>query len=256
MSNPIQTQLRVIGVIGIREINAQQASLMYGYAWALVDAALSVLGLLVMKLVLKAFNPPGLPPATFILSGALPWFMWASLYAMPGGAIQRNKRLLSLPVVTELDLVLGASLQIMITYSVTLVLTTTISSYIEQAPFPRFPLGILLLLLAIWVMGVSFGLFLMLVTRVYAPASKFIQFFLRFALFLSGVFIPITRFPSYVWPYLTWMPMLHVEELIRQYWFYNYVSPVGNAFYLGECVLGMAAFGLLCERYARRRLPV
>jgi capsular polysaccharide transport system permease protein len=255
MTNSIQTQLRVIGVIGMREINAQQATLMYGYAWALIDAGLSVLGLLVMKLVLKAFNPPGLPPATFILTGALPWFMWATLYAMPGGAIARNRRLLSLPIVTELDLVLGASIQIMMTYSVTLVVTTIISSYFENSSFPRYPLGILLLLLAIWVMGVSFGLFLMLVNRVYAPASKFIQFFLRFSLFLSGVFIPLTRFPSYIWPYLTWMPMLHVEELLRQYWFHNYVSPVGNAFYVAECALGMAAFGLLCERYCRYRLP-
>lgn len=255
MTNSIQTQLRVIGVLGMREINAQQATLMYGYAWALIDAGLSVLGLLVMKLVLKAFNPPGLPPATFILSGALPWFMWAALYSLPGGAIARNRRLLSFPIVTELDLVLGASIQVMITFTVTLVVTTVISSYYENSPFPRYPLGILLLLLSIWVMGVSFGLFLMLVNRVYAPASKFIQFFLRFALFLSGVFIPLTRFPSYIWPYLTWMPMLHVEELLRQYWFRNYVSPVGNGFYVAECALGMAAFGLLCERYCRSRLP-
>ena len=209
-----------------------------------------------MKLVLRAFNPPGLPAATFVLSGVLPWFMWQSLYMMPPAAIQRNKRLLSFPIVTELDLVLGASLQVMITYTVVLVLATTISSYVENASFPKFPLGIMLLLLAIWIMGISFGLILLLVTRVYAPATKFVSFFLRFSLFLSAVFIPLTDFPTYVWPYLTWNPMLHVEELLHKYWFPSYYAPVGSPLYVAEWVLGMLAFGLLCERYTRRRLPL
>jgi capsular polysaccharide transport system permease protein len=252
----LQAQMRIIGAIGVREINAQQANLMYGYVWALVDAALAVLGLLVMKLVLRAFNPPGLPAATFILSGALPWFMWMALYASPAMSISRNRKLLSFPIVTELDLIIGGSLQVVITYTVVLVFMTAISSWWEVVPPPRFPLGLLLLMLAIWAMGLSFGMFLMLVNRIYAPAAKFIAFFLRFALFLCGVYIPITKFPSYIWPYLTWMPMLHVEELLRQYWFYNYVSPVGNPIYVLECVMGMIAVGLLCERYARVRLPI
>ncbi len=252
----IRTQLRVIGAIGIREINSQQASLMYGYAWALIDAALSVLALLAMKLVLRAFNPPGLPPATYILCGALPWFMWSALYSSSGPAIAKNRKLLSLPIVTELDLVIGNSLQVMMTYSVVLVITTVISSYLEQSPFPRFPLGIFLLLLSIWVMGVSFGMVLMLIDRVFKPAGKFIGLFLRLSLFLCGVYIPITRFPSYVWPYVDWMPMLHVEELLRQYWFRSYVSPVGSPVYIIECTVGMLAFALLCERYARRRVPI
>lgn len=248
-------QLHVIGAIAIREINGQQASLMYGYAWALVDTALAIMGLLLMKLVLRAFNPPGLPPATFVLSAALPWFLWSALYNSPAGAIQRNRGLRSLGIVTELDCIVGSSIQIMVTYFITLVATTTISSWLEEASFPYFPLGILLLLFAIWIMGLSFGMVLMLLTRAYAPAGKFVSFVLRPMLLLSSVYIPITRFPGYVWPYLTWNPMLHAEELLHAYWFKNYVSPVASPSYLAECVLGMAAFGLLCERYMRRRLP-
>jgi capsular polysaccharide transport system permease protein len=248
--------MRVIGAVAMREINAQQATLMYGYVWALVDAGLAVLGLLVMKMVLRAFNPPGLPPATFILSGALPWFMFQHLYALPSHAISKHRKLLSFPVVTELDVVIGASIQVFITYSITLVVTTIISSTLEHVPFPRFPLGVMLLVIATCVIGLSLGLVLLLLNRVYPPASKFIGFFLRFGLFLSGVFIPLTRFPSYVWPYLTWNPMLHVEELLRQYWFYSYVSPVGNPWLVIEWTVGLLAFGLLCERYTRVRVPL
>ncbi|MGD0192676.1 MAG: hypothetical protein ABSD74_18205 [Rhizomicrobium sp.] len=252
----IQTQLRVIDALGIREINSQQSNLMYGYAWALVDAALAVLGLLLMKLILRGFNTPGLPPATFILSGALPWFMWNSLYNGTGSAISRNKRLLSLPIFTELDFALGTSLQVVTTYGITMVVCLTISSYLEQSAFPHNPLGLFLLLLAIWIQGISVGFVFMMLDRLYPPAAKFVGFVMRFTLFLCCVYLPITRFPTYVWPYIDWMPMLNIEELIRQYWFVDYASPVATPGYVLWTTVGVAAFGLLCERYCRRRLPL
>jgi capsular polysaccharide transport system permease protein len=251
----ISTQLRVIGAIAIREINAQQSTLMYGYAWALIDTGLAVLGLLIMKLVLRGFNPPGLPPATYILSGALVWFMFAHMYDLPGQAIAKGKRLLSLPLITELDLVCAGAIRIFMTYTITLIISTTISSYFEDSPFPRFPLGVMLMVLAACLLGLGLGFVLLLINRAYAPAGKFIVFPLRFGLFLSGVFLPLTKFPSYVWPYLTWNPMLHVEELLRQYWFYAYVSPVGSTLLIAQWIVGLLAFGLLCERYSRVRVP-
>lgn len=256
MTRTVQTHLRVIGAVAMREINSQQASLAYGYAWAIVDVGLSVLGLLIIKLVIRAFNPPGLPPATYILSGSLPWFMFSSLYGQGGTAIRRNRNLLSFPIVSELDLIIGSSIQRAMTYAIALIVATTISSVWEQSPFPRLPLGIMLLVLACWILGTSFGMVMMLLDQVYAPASKFLGVVLRFGLLLSGVFIPITRFPTYIWPYLTWNPMLHVEELLRQYWFANYVSPVGDPNVVIEWVVGLTAFGLLCEKYTRSRLPL
>jgi capsular polysaccharide transport system permease protein len=221
-----------------------------------VDTGLAVLGLLVMKLVLRGFNPPGLPPATFILSGALPWFMFTHMYNLPTAVISKNKKLLSLPIVTELDLVFAAAIQSFITYTIMLIITTTISSYYEDCPFPRLPIGVMILVITCCLIGLGLGFVFLLLNRIYPPASKFIGFFLRFGLFLSGVYLPLTRFPSYVWPYLTWNPMLQVEELLRQYWFYTYISPVGNPLRIAEWVLGLLAFGLLCERYTRVRVPV
>jgi capsular polysaccharide transport system permease protein len=104
-------------------------------------------------------------------------------------------------------------------------------------------------------MGISLGLVLMIFRRLYAPAGKFVGFFMRFAMILSGVFISISIFPESMWPYLTWNPMLHVEELLRVYWFYNYTSPVGSPAYVVESLVVMMCAGLLLERYVRRRLP-
>jgi capsular polysaccharide transport system permease protein len=251
-----QTQLRVISAVAIREINSQQQNLMYGYAWALIDVAIMVGGLLVMKLAIRVFNPAGMPPATFIISGVIPWYLFQQAYELPDRAIARNKRLLAFPVVSELDLILGAALQLLLTYGIMFVIGTTISSALEKAPPPISPLAIMLYFLATWLFGLFFGFMLLPLRRLYPPMEKFIGFFLRFGLLLSGVFMPITFFPEYIWPYLDWNPMLHVEELIHTYWFTAYHTPVGSSVYVVKCLLGMAALGLLCERYVRRRLPV
>jgi capsular polysaccharide transport system permease protein len=251
----LQTQLRVISALAIREINSQQQNLMYGYAWALVDVALMIGGMLLMKVAIKAFNPPGMPPAVFIVIGIIPWYLFQHGYDAPRSAVARNRRLLAFPIVTELDIILAAEVQLFILYGIMFVICSTIASVFEQSPMPQQPLVIMLFFGAAWLFGIFLGLMLLPLHRIYPPMNKFISFFLRFGMILSGVFIPITFFPEYIWPYLTWNPMLHVEELIKTYWFTAYHTPVGRSAYVVECILGMAVAGLLCERYARWRLP-
>jgi capsular polysaccharide transport system permease protein len=252
----LKTQFDVVKALALREIQSQQANLAYGYGWVLFDITLSFIGLLILKLVIRAFNVPGLPVITYLVTGLIPWFLFSSAYIAPAAAIKRNQRLLSLPGVTPLDLVLGSSLQLLCTYGLFFLVAATVSSFYEKSSFPHFPLGVILLFLSCWLIGVSFGLVLMVLTRLYAPAGKFVGFFMRFAMITSGVVISIKMFPESIWPYLSWNPMLHVEELIRVYWFPGYASPVANPAYILECVVVLMCAGLLLERYVRRRLPV
>jgi capsular polysaccharide transport system permease protein len=251
----LKTQFDVVKALAVREIQLQQANLAYGYGWALFDIVLSFTGLLIMKLAIRGFSKPGIPPITFLVSGLVPWFMFQNAYMAPTSAVKRNQRLLSLPGVTQLDLVLGSSFQILCSYGLFFPVAATIAGFYEKSSFPRFPLGVFLLFISCWLIGVSFGLLLMILTRLYAPAAKFVGFFMRFSMIVSGVFISITFFPEYMWPYLTWNPMLHIEELLRVYWFYDYTSPVANPTYILECLVVLMCAGLLLERYARRRLP-
>jgi capsular polysaccharide transport system permease protein len=196
-----------------------------------------------------------MPPITFLVSGLVPWLMFSSTYMAPARAISRNRNLLAFPGVTPLDLVLSGCLQIFCTYGLLFIVFGTISSFYENVRFPSFVLGVFLLFICSWLFGVMFGLVLMILTRLYAPAGKFVSFFMRFAMIISGVFISITFFPASVWPYLSWNPMLHVMELMRVYWFYDYASPIARPAYVVESLIVLTFAGLLVERYVRRRLP-
>lgn len=251
----LRLQFHVIRALVIRDMQSQQSNLVHGWAWVFFDAFLAFAGLLIMKLAIRAFNPPGVPPVTFIVSGLVPWLMFSACYNLPDGAIKRGKNLLALPVITELDLVLASGLRIFLTFAIMFVVLAVIAAFYEHVPFPRVPIGVLLLFLCMWVMGVSFGVILMALNRVYEPAAKFVAFFLRFATIISGVIFSVTMFPPTLYPYLSWNPFLHVEQLLRVYWFYSYDTPIGSPLYVAQSLFVMLFLGLLLERYARRRLP-
>ena len=250
----INTQIRVIHALALREMQSQQASLAYGFGWVFFDAFLGFASLMIMKFAIRGFNRPGVPPVTFIVSGLIPWMMFQSTYGAPAGAISRGRKLLQLPMVTELDLVLASALRIFIVYTILFIVLAVIAAFADGIAPPRFPLGIMLLFFDMSLMGIAFGILLMTLNRLYSPAAKFTGFFLRFMMITSGVIFSLTMFPPVVWPYLLWNPLLHAEELLREYWFNNYTTPGISPAYVAECLIGMVFFGLLLERYLRRRL--
>lgn len=254
MHKLFKSQLRVIHALALREIQSQQASLVYGFGWVFFDAFLGVAALMIMKFAIRGFNRPGVPPFTFLVSGLLPWMLFQTTYHAPPGAIARGRNLLQLPIVTELDLVFASALRIFVVYSILFVVLAVLAAIGDGIGPPRFPLGVALLFLNMSIMGIGFGFVLMCLNRLYSPAGKFTNFFLRFMLLLSGVIFSITMFPPTILPYLLWNPLLHSEELLRIYWFSNYQTPGISALYVAECSLVMFFFGLLLERYARRRL--
>lgn len=251
----IQSQLRVIHALALREIQSQQAGLAYGFGWVFFDAFLGVASLMILKFAIRGFNRPGVPPLTFLVSGLLPWMLFHATYTVPGSAISRGQKLLQLPIITELDLVLASALRIFLVYTILFIVLGTLAAIGDGIGPPRFPLGVALLYFNMALMGIAFGFLLMTLNRLYAPAGKFTGFFLRFMMIFSGVIFSLTMFPPTIWPYLLWNPLLHVEELLRVYWFSNYETPGISALYVAECLLVMLFFGLLLERYVRRRLP-
>ncbi|MGH6888530.1 MAG: ABC transporter permease [Rhizomicrobium sp.] len=251
----LEVQVQVLRALVIRDMQSQQANLVHGWAWVFFDAFLAFAALLIMKLAIRAFNPPGVPPITFIVSGLIPWLMFSACHNLPDGAIKRGKKLLALPIVTELDLVVASAIRIFMTFAILFLVLATVAGFYEHVPFPRVPIGILLLFVCLWLMGVCFGVMLMALNRLYQPAAKFVAFFLRFSTIISGVIFSVTMFPPSIWPYLAWNPFLHIEELLRVYWFYSYETPIGSPLFVTQCLVGMLFLGLLLERYARRRLP-
>ncbi len=51
---------------------------------------------------------------------------------------------------------------------------------------------------------------------------------------------------------MSWNPIFHALELMREAWWPAYVSPSADAGYVLTCIFFMAALGLVLERGTRR----
>jgi capsular polysaccharide transport system permease protein len=255
MSEALKSQFNIVIALTLRQIRNQNSKMNYGYVWALVEVILSLAFLSLIKLVVRGFTPPGMPPLTFLVSGIMPWMTFLNTMTSTELIITRNKNLLRIPGVMPLDIVMANALQIFCTYGVVYIGVAIATSYFEGSGFPRFPIGIIANFIFSSILGLSLGLVLMPLIRVLPLSGSLIHPFFRLGMLFGGVFIVISVWPEYYWPYLTWNPMLHVMELDRTYWFSTYQTPVGNLSYLLKCVVGLLLLGLLIERYARTRIP-
>jgi capsular polysaccharide transport system permease protein len=252
----LKSQVRVVTALTLREIQAQNSSLNYGYAWALIEVLIYVAVLSILKLFVRALSPNDMPPFLFLILGVMPWLTFFNTVHAIETVIEKNRKLLQLPGITPLDLVLAKALQILCMYGLVFFGLAAASLYFEHTSLPRSAIGVILIYLASWMLGIALGLVLMPLGRIFPPAGKLLAGVWRFGLLVSGVYFLITTFPEWVWPYLTWNPMLHANELMRTYWFSTYQTPIGSPLYVAECLLGLAALGLSLERYVRRRIPV
>jgi capsular polysaccharide transport system permease protein len=106
--------------------------------------------------------------------------------------------------------------------------------------------------IALWMLGVSIGFVTGTAMRVFPPIKQFISYTNFINRMAGGMLFVITMFPSEVWPYFTWNPILHCMEMLRDGWFVTYTSPVADPLFVMECILGFLLLGLSLERYQRR----
>jgi capsular polysaccharide transport system permease protein len=60
--------------------------------------------------------------------------------------------------------------------------------------------------------------------------------------------------PPMALPYLWYNPLFHSTELMREYYYYDYTSPIFDPYYYYGWALTSLAVGLALERLLRHRL--
>lgn len=255
MFESIKSQFRIIVALTIRDMQNQNKGLEGGFVWAIIDVLLYVGAMSLIRVFIKAFMPPGMPPFTFLVLGIVPWQTFSHTMKVGETIIQKNRKLLSLPVVTPLDVVFAGALDVLCTYGLVFIGLMIVCSYFESVPAPRFPIGVILVFIASWIMGLNFGLMQAPLYRMFQPAKWLWKPIKKSFFWTSGLYFVITSMPPTLWPLMTWNPILHINELMRTYWFTTYNTPIGSPAYVMAWVAGLALFGLALERFIRR-VPV
>jgi capsular polysaccharide transport system permease protein len=252
MLKDLKTQFNVLKALTIYNLQGQMSSYKYGFAWMLLEPVIYIVGFRLMRQFFGNLAPPsGMTPLMFYILGVLPLYLtFVGIKGFSVGASQ--SALLAFPRVTPVDLTLAAGLSSFCIYFVLFWIVVLPISLYEHVWPPENILKVMLGLIAAWMLGVSFSFSISGAFRVFPPVKQFVSY-LSFGLRVaSGMFFCITMVPILVWPYLSWNPLLHVTELLRDGWFESYVSPIASPTLVMEWIMGLLLLGLSIERFMRR----
>ncbi len=121
-------------------------------------------------------------------------------------------------------------------------------------PWPDDPLRVLGYCTVLWLLAASFGMLSCMLGSIAREVEKLVSMLTMPLLFMSAVFFPMSIVPRDYWGYLTWNPILHAMELVREAWFSNYTSPVADFGYLFAATLTCLALAMSSYRLTWRRI--
>jgi capsular polysaccharide transport system permease protein len=207
-----------------------------------------------LRSVLRGLTPPDMPPTTFIMVGIIPFYLYADSLGSVYKSIAGSNNLVQFPRITPIDIAIASAASDFCLYSAVMLLLLVPASIYEGVFPPQNVLKFLLVLLLLWSLGIAMGFVAGAAARVLPPIRQFMTYYNLVNRMAGGMLFVITMFPSEYWPYLTWNPVLHCMEMLRDAWFVTYTSPVADPMYVLEWLIGLLLLGLSLERY-QRRLP-
>ncbi len=248
----LQTQINVIVALTIRELQSLQKSYNYGFAWALLEPIMFIGIVRLGKSFFGGLTPPNMPPTTFIVLGIVPFYLYVAAVSVvyKSGGTQSN--LLQFPRITPVDVAIALALRDFCIYFTLFCVFVVPASIYEHAWPPENGLKVALAFIAFWMLGVALGFVIGAANRVFPPVRQFFSYYNLANRMIGGMLFVITMIPSLYWPYLTWNPVLHCSEMVRDGWFATYTSPIASPSYVMLWILGLLLLGLSLERFERR----
>lgn len=253
----IATQTRVINALILRETKTRYGNYKIGFLWALIEPAVSVSIFVAIFSALRQDQPGGMPLVPFMLVGFVCFSIFRDPWSQMQGAIGHNRQLLSFPQVTTFDVVMAKGL---LEIAVTLFVLGFLLSMAALLGFEirvERPLGVLAVCGLLSVLGLGMGLLFASLEPI-VPSVKQLssQVMGRPLYFGSGLFFAADSIPAPVLEYLLWNPVLHMIELVRGEFFYEFETTHGSWLYACGWSFGAFAAGLTVHQAMRKKAIV
>lgn len=251
-------QKDVVFAIFVRDMITRFSTYTFGNIWLVLEP------LLMMILFMILFGVRGrgafgfAEPAVFIFAAFLPFrLLWNSTMKKIFGSLNNSKGLMEYRQVRLFDVFLArAFIEAGLFVVVGLILGFGLV-WLGYDPWPDDPLRAFSYCVLLWLLAAAVGMLACMASTVAREIEKLLSLMTMGLMFLSAVFFPMSIVPQQYWVYLTWNPVLHAIELVREAWFWNYTSPVADVEYLFACMvvglaLAMATYRLSWQRVVAR----
>ena len=251
----IRTQARVVSALILRELRTRFGREQLGYIWAVLEPSIyvAVFGLIFTLAGRPA--PAGMPTVVFLITGIVPFLLFRNTMTRSISAILSNRPLLTFPMVTPLDLVVGRAILESATMFLVFIVMVLGAMAIGQQVRIENALLVLAALICIAMMGFGVGAFLGSFAIMFPSIERLLpSFIIRPLFFTSGLFFTASMVPEEFRHIVLLNPLLHGSELIRSGFFFEFESEHGQWSYILPWTVVDVFLGLVAQRALKRRI--
>jgi ABC-type polysaccharide/polyol phosphate export permease/Flp pilus assembly protein TadD len=251
----LQTQLRVIYALMIRETRTRLADSKLGYGWALLEPVLHILMLsLVFAVMMRGRPPIGDKFFIFYYTGIIPYHLFVHASSSMTNAVSSNAPLLQLPLVSTFDVIMARGLVEVLTDIVVAIILMTGFFAVGLGLLPHDLPALSASVVVVSLFGCGIGLINAVINAFFKSWDKIWAQLTRTLYFCSGIFYVPGMMPDWIRDILAWNPILHAVDWFRSSFFPEYEPHWLDRSYLAIVAAVSVAAGLCLERGLRRHL--
>lgn len=248
---PLQTHLRVVFALVLREARVRHGRARIGYSWAIIEPVLLIS---VLTILFSQFGRRGGDSGEFALffaTGVLAFQLFRNTSTYVSLAFDNNRPLFNYPPVKHMDAALARLFLDGATHALVITLVLCFQILVLEARPPNdIPamVGPLLLLLA---MAFGAGVSLAVGRRFMPTISNVYMVIMGPAFFVSCVFFSLASVPTVYREILAWNPLVHGVEGFRAGYYPEYQDADVDLFYLFTWAMVLNFIGWVGEWLTR-----
>jgi capsular polysaccharide transport system permease protein len=255
LRSPLDVTLSVWRALFLREALSRLFFSRGAWFWLVAEPVFHVSYMLVIFTVVRVRHVGGIDTPIWLVVGMLAFFMFRQTGTQTSNAISANRALLAYRQVKPVDTVLVRSLLEVMLLLVVMAIMVMGLGLMGFHTLPADPLAVIEAFGGLWILGLSYGLILSVVSELLPDLDRLIGFLMMPLYMISGVIFPLGAIPE---PYLSWLlfnPITHGIEAARLAFAPHYHAVNGLSLsYLWACALVGLFFGLALHRRFALRL--
>lgn len=252
----LDTRRRVIGALVIRELHTRFGRENLGFLWIFLEPVLLAVAVAALHGNYKLPISGNVLPVPFALGGYVLFIMFRSVLSRAETLLEANRPLLYHRPVTLFDMLLARSLLEMVSTGAVLFFLLLAASYLGFADPIYDPLLVILALLLMSWFCFGLAMLVMAVSHESSFVGRLIHPLLYLSLPISGAFYLLAWLPENIREAASWVPTVHIFELLREGQFRDFHSVGLDIVYPIVCSALLMLVGYAAIRFVRPRIEL
>ena len=207
-----------------------------GPYWAQITPLVWIGFLVLLFDFLERVPPIHATAANFVATGVLPYILFRQIITSMSRTVIANRHLRYITPINNTDILLSTAAVEGCNILFTSALIFGSLYWMEQAAAPADIQGVIFNLSLLFLLSTSVGKLIASIGLVSDSWARAFPIFLRPLFWVSGIFYVATELPKPLQDTLSWNPLLHITEGLREAYFLSYSSPIYDVNYTLICI--------------------